>query len=106
VVLEPTPGDLFVVGSPSRLTLDEARVAADFTDPGIAADLKRVDFPAPADVFATVIGHTGTIAPLLDGAVPNRDDNAAVEFSGPRAFARMLEGRRSDGVAWLRGQAK
>ncbi|HET8759535.1 MAG TPA: fused MFS/spermidine synthase [Nitrospiria bacterium] len=106
VVLEPTPGDLFVVGSPSRLALDEARVAAGFNDPGIAADLKRVDFFAPADVFATVIGHTGTIGPLLDGVEPNRDDNAAVEFSGPRAFARMLEGRRSDGVAWLRGLAK
>lgn len=106
VVLEPTPGDLFVVGSASRLTLDEARVAAGFGDPGIASDLKRVDFSAPADLFATVIGHTGTIAPLLDGAVPNRDDNAAVEFSGPRAFARILDGRRSDGVAWLRGLAR
>jgi spermidine synthase len=103
VVVEPTPGDLFLVGSPSRLALNEARVAAGFSDPAIAADLRRVDFSSPSDLLATVVGHTGTITRLLDGAVPNRDDNAAVEFSGPRAFAGILQGRRSDGVAWLRG---
>ncbi|MFZ5874866.1 MAG: fused MFS/spermidine synthase [Nitrospirota bacterium] len=103
VVLEPTPGDLFVVGSPSRLALDEARVRAAFADPRIAEDLGRVDLRSPSDVYATLVGHTGTINGLLAGAAPNRDDNAAVEFSGPIAFARILHGGRSDGIAWLRG---
>jgi spermidine synthase len=105
IVVEPTPGDLFVVGSPLPLSLDPAKLAAAFANPAIAADLRRVDFNTPRDLFATLIGHTRSIAPLLDGAVPNRDDNAAVEFSGPRTFARILQGRRSDSVAWLRAGA-
>ncbi len=103
VVLEPTPGDVFLVGSQSPLALDEGRIAAAFADPGIAPDLRRVDFNGPRDLYATLVGHNGTITPLLDGAVPNRDDNVAVEFSGPVAFAHILQGRRSDPVAWLRG---
>jgi spermidine synthase len=103
VVVEPTPGDLFVVGSPSRLALDEARVRAAFADPRIADDLGRVDLRSPADAYATLVGHTGTITTLLAGAAPNRDDDATVEFSGPIAFARILHGGRSDGLAWLRG---
>jgi spermidine synthase len=103
VVVEPTPGDLFLIGSPSRLAFDEARVRAAFADPRIAEDLGRVDLRSPADAFATLVGHTGTISRLLVGAAPNRDDNAAVEFSGPIAFARILHGGRSDGISWLRG---
>jgi hypothetical protein len=103
LAIEPTPGDLFFVGSPSPLVLDRARMSAAFGDPRIAPDLIRVDFASPQDLYATVVGHSGTITPLLDGAVPNRDDNVAVEFSGPLAFAQILQGRRSDPVAWLRG---
>jgi spermidine synthase len=103
VVLEPTPGDVFFVGSQSPLALDPERIAAAFADPAIAADLQRVDFFGPRDLYATVVGHNGTITRLLEGATPNRDDNVAVEFSGPVAFAHILQGRRSDPVAWLRG---
>lgn len=103
VVLEPTAGDVFFVGSPSPLTLAPGRIAAAFADPAIAADLQRVDFFGPRDLYATVVGHNGTITRLLEEATPNRDDNVAVEFSGPVAFAHILRGRRSDPVAWLRG---
>ncbi len=103
IAVEPTPGDLFFVGSPSPLVLDPARVEAAFADPRIGPDLTRVDFSSPRDLYATLVGHSGTITPLLHGVVPNRDDNVAVEFSGPLAFARILQGRRSDPVAWLRG---
>ncbi|MFZ5862563.1 MAG: fused MFS/spermidine synthase [Nitrospirota bacterium] len=106
VAVEPTPGDLFVIGSASRLALDEARVRAAFLDAGIAADLSRVEVRAPADAYAMLVGHTGTITGLLTGAAPNRDDNATVEFSGPRAFARILYRGRSDGIAWLRGEGR
>jgi spermidine synthase len=106
VVVEPTPGDLFVVGSPSRLALDEARVRAAFADPRIGEDLRRVELRSPTDAYATLVGHTGTIDRLLAGASPNRDDNAAVEFSGPLAFARILHGGRGDGLAWLRGSGR
>jgi spermidine synthase len=103
VVVEPTPGDVFFVGSLSPLNLAPERIPAAFAVPEIAADLQRVDFSGPRDLYATMVGHNGTITPLLDGAVPNRDDNVAVEFSGPVAFAHILQGRRSDPVAWLRG---
>lgn len=103
IAIEPTPGDLFFVGSPSPLVVDPARVEAAFADPRIGPDLARVDFSSPRDLYATLVGHSGTITPLLHGAVPNRDDNVAVEFSGPLAFAHILQGRRSDPVAWLRG---
>jgi spermidine synthase len=103
VVLEPTPGDVFFVGSTSALVLDPARVAAALSDSRTGPDLARVDFRSPSDLYATLVGHHGTILPLLNGAVPNRDENVAVEFSGPVAFAQILQGRRSDPVAWLRG---
>ncbi|MEW6682315.1 MAG: fused MFS/spermidine synthase [Nitrospirota bacterium] len=103
VVVEPTPGDVFFVGSASPLALDRARVAAALSEPQTGPDLARVDFRSENDLYATLVGHHGTIARLLNGAVPNRDDNVAVEFSGPVAFAQILQGRRSDPLAWLRG---
>jgi spermidine synthase len=103
VVVEPTPGDVFLVGSTSRLVLDRERVAEALRDSQTGSDLARVDFRSIDDLYATLIGHHGTITRLLAGAVPNRDDNVAVEFSGPVAFAHILQGRRSDPLAWLRG---
>jgi hypothetical protein len=93
------------VGSTSPLALDRDRVAAALSDSETGSDLARVDFRTPSDLYATLVGHHGTITRLLDGAVPNRDDNVAVEFSGPVAFAHILQGRRTDPVAWLRGGA-
>jgi spermidine synthase len=101
LVVEPTPGDLFLIGSRERLAFDRSRIAAAFSDPAIVDDLRRVDVAGPGDLVATVVGDDATVRPLLTGAVPNRDENAYAEFAGPRAFAALLTGRRTDPLAWI-----
>jgi spermidine synthase len=101
VVVEPTPGDLLLIGSQTPLMLDPARLVAAFVDPTISADLRRVDVFATDDLYRMVLGNGATLRPLLAGAVPNRDENVYVEFSGPRAFAGLLTGRRERATAWI-----
>ena len=101
LVVEPTPGDLFLIGSRDRLTFDPARIEAAFSDRAIVDDLRRVDVVAPRDLMATLVADDVTVRPLLRGAVPNRDENAYAEFAGPRAFAALLTGRRADPLAWI-----
>jgi spermidine synthase len=102
LVVEPTPGDLLLIGSPAPLALDPRRIAASFADPAIAADLQRVDVGGPRDLYQTLLGDEVTVKPLLAGAIPNRDENVYVEFSGPIAFAGILSGRRGEGLAWIK----
>jgi len=101
LVVEPTPGDLFLIGSRERLAFDRARIAAAFSDPAIVDDLRRVDVVGPRDLVAMLVADDVTVRPLLIGAVPNRDENAYAEFAGPRAFAALLTGRRTDPLAWI-----
>jgi spermidine synthase len=101
LVVEPTPGDLFLIGSGDPLTLDPGRVAAALASPDRAEDLRRVDVVGPHDLSAMVVGDAATVGPLLAGAVPNRDENVYVEFSGPVAFSGMLTGRRDDPLRWI-----
>ena len=101
VVVEPTPGDLFLIGSRDRLAFDRARITAAFTDPAIMDDLRRGDVVGPMDLVATLVADDVTVRPLLSGATPNRDENAYAEFAGPRAFAALLTGRRTDPQAWI-----
>ncbi len=102
LVVEPTSGDLLLIGSPAPLALDPRRVAASFADPAIVADLQRVDIGGPRDLYQTLLGDEVTVKPLLAGAIPNRDENVYVEFSGPIAFAGILSGRRGEGLAWIK----
>ncbi len=101
LVVEPTPGDLFLLGSRERLAFDRARIEAAFSDPAIVDDLRRVDVAGPRDLVATLVADDVTVRPLLIGVVPNRDENAYAEFAGPRAFAALLTGRRTDPLAWI-----
>jgi spermidine synthase len=101
LVVEPTPGDLFLIGSLSPLALDPRRIGASFADPSIATDLQRVDIGTPENLYETFLGDEVTVKPLLAGAIPNRDENVYVEFSGPIAFAGILSGRRGEGLAWI-----
>jgi len=106
LVVEPTPGDLLLIGSPAPLALDPRGVAASFADPVIAADLRRVDIGGPRDLYQTLLGDEVTVKPLLIGAIPNRDENVYVEFSGLMAFAGILSGRRDGKLEGIpRGQA-
>lgn len=106
LAVEPTPGDLFLIGSASPLALDPRRIAESFADPAIAADLRRVDIGEPRNLYETFLGDDAMVKPLLAGAIPNRDENVYVEFSGPIAFAGILSGRREAGLAGVEpGQA-
>jgi hypothetical protein len=65
-----------------------------------------VDIGAPRDLYETFLGDDAMVKPLLAGAIPNRDENVYVEFSGPMAFAGILSGRREAGLAGVEpGQA-
>jgi len=101
LVVEPTSGDLFLLGSRRPLALDPARVAGALAHPARAGDLGRVLVFGPQDLSLMVIGDESTVVPLLAGVVPNTDENLYVEFSGPVAFAGAIGGKREDALSWI-----
>ena len=101
LVVEPTGGDLFLLGSRRPLTLDPARVAGALAHPARAGDLGRVLVFGPRDLSLMVVGDESTVGPLLAGVVPNTDENLYVEFSGPVAFAGTIGGKREDALGWI-----
>lgn len=101
LVVEPTGGDLFLLGSQRPLALDPARVAGALAHPARAGDLGRVLVFGPQDLSLMVVGDESTVVPLLAGVVPNTDENLYVEFSGPVAFAGAIGGKREDALRWI-----
>jgi spermidine synthase len=83
VVLEPTPGDVFFVGSASTLVLDPARVAAALSDSRTGPDLARVDFRSPSDLYATLVGHHADPSVAERRGPESRRGNWRWEFSRP-----------------------
>ncbi|HEY8184930.1 MAG TPA: fused MFS/spermidine synthase [Pyrinomonadaceae bacterium] len=88
--------DLLLIGSKTPLTLD--RIKDRITEPRISAELARVNIKSEADVRAWYVCDETQLAPAVNGAVINTDDNMHIETTVPReAFRPLLE----TNAAWI-----
>lgn len=93
--------DLILVGSKTPLTLD--RIKERISEPGIAAELARVNIKSDADVRAWYVCDERQLGPAVAGAVINTDDNMHIETTVPReAFRPLLE----TNAAWIESLGK
>ncbi len=93
--------DLILVGSRTPLTLD--RIKERISDPGISAELARVNIKSEADVRAWYVCDERQLGPAVAGAVINTDDNMHIETTVPReAFRPLME----TNAAWIESLAK
>ena len=74
--------DLFLVGSDSPISLDLEAMTRRLGP--IAGELHRGGVDDPWDLIAEGIADQGSIDKAMRGAIPNSDDNGAVEFGAPR----------------------
>jgi spermidine synthase len=92
--------DLILVGSRQKLTLD--RVAERMQDGRVAKELSRIKINAPADLDSWFVCDETQLAPAVEGAVINTDDNMRVENRAPReAFLPVMEANS----AWVEALA-
>jgi spermidine synthase len=88
--------DLILVGSRQPLTLE--RIGERMQDERVAKELSRIKINAPADLESWFVCDETQLAPAVDGAVINTDDNMRVENRAPReAFLPMIEANS----AWI-----
>lgn len=78
--------DFLVIWKQSGAFLTRERLARAFADSTVRADLARVGFAAPEDLFALYLGPIESVAPA-DGRA-NTDDNGFVEFRAPLDLLR------------------
>jgi spermidine synthase len=82
--------DLILVGSRQPLSLD--RVGERMQDERVAKELSRININTPVDLENWFVCDETQLAPAVDGAVINTDDNMRVENRAPReAFLPMTE---------------
>ncbi len=88
--------DLILVGSRAPLSL--ARVGERMQDPRVSKELSRININSPTDLEAWFVCDETVLAPAVEGAAINTDDNMLVETSAPReAFLPMTEAN----AAWV-----
>jgi spermidine synthase len=88
--------DLILVGSRAPLSL--ARVGERMQDARVSKELARININTPADLEAWFVCDETVLAPAVEGAAINTDDNMLVETSAPReAFLPMTEAN----AAWV-----
>ncbi len=88
--------DLILVGS--RVPLSLARVGERMQDARVAKELSRININSPTDLEAWFVCDETVLAPAVEGAAINTDDNMLVETSAPReAFLPMTEAN----AAWV-----
>jgi spermidine synthase len=92
--------DLILVGSRQPLTLD--RVGERMQDERVMKELARINVNTPADLESWFVCDETQLAPAVDGAVINTDDNMRVENRAPReAFLPVIEAN----AAWIENLA-
>jgi spermidine synthase len=92
--------DLILVGSRQPLTLD--RVGERMQDGRVMKELARINVNTPADLESWFVCDETQLAPAVDGAVINTDDNMRVENRAPReAFLPVVEAN----AAWIENLA-
>ncbi len=92
--------DLILVGSRAPLTLD--RLTERMTEPRTANELARIQIKSAPDLLNWYICDETQLAPALNGAVINTDDNMHIENRAPReAFLPLMEAN----AAWIEALA-
>jgi hypothetical protein len=93
--------DLILVGSRRPLSLD--RVGERMQDALVTKELSRIKISAPQDLEGWFVCDETELAPALEGAVINTDDNMRVENRAPReAFLPVMEANS----AWIENLAE
>jgi spermidine synthase len=88
--------DLILVGSQQPLTL--ARVGERMQDERVKRELARIQINTPDDLAAWFVCDETRLAPAVEGAGLNTDDNMRVETRAPReAFLPMMDAN----AAWI-----
>ena len=78
--------DFLVIWKRSGAFPTRARLERALADPAVSADLARVGFTRPSDLFALYLGPIETVTPA--DWRPNTDDNGRVEFRAPLDLLR------------------
>jgi spermidine synthase len=81
---EDLSSDVILVATNHPLRLDRARLAKNFDDPVLKAELKRADVHSAEDLLAYLLLTPDEIPAFTAGAEENTDDNALIEFAAPR----------------------
>ncbi len=81
---EDLSSDVILVATNHPLRLDDARLAKNFADPTLRAELLRADVHSAEDVLSYLLLTPDEIPAFTAGADINTDDNALIEFSAPR----------------------
>jgi spermidine synthase len=81
---EDLSSDVIMVATNHPLRLDRARLAKNFADPTLRAELERADVRSAEDLLAYLLLTPDEIPAFTAGADINTDDNALIEFSAPR----------------------
>ncbi len=88
--------DLILVGSRQPLTLE--RIGERMQNERVTKELSRIKINSPADLETWFVCDETQLAPAVDGAVINTDDNMRVENRAPReAFLPLME----TNAAWI-----
>jgi spermidine synthase len=88
--------DLILVGSRQPLTLEH--VGERMQTERVMKELSRININAPADLEAWFVCDETQLAPAVDGAIINTDDNMRVENRAPReAFLPVMKANE----AWI-----
>ena len=77
--------DILLISSTESLDARLTNIAASWSRPDVAADLRRVGAMQPFALLSLWAGGPDTLARIGNGAVIQTDDRMALEFSGPKA---------------------
>lgn len=86
--------DVLLIGGREPIEPLIANIATNWSRPGVAADLARVDVRDPFSLLSLFIAHGPSLRTLSAGAPVQTDDRIALEFSTPRGlYDREDQGR-------------
>jgi spermidine synthase len=84
--------DVLLLGSTGPLTLRIGDLAAGWSRPGVAADLASVGVMEPFALASLFVGEGRTLAEWSGGTRLQTDEDARLEFTGPRAIVGVASG--------------
>lgn len=79
-------GDIFMIGSPSKLSIDYERMMRGLTRPNIRELLTEIDLEDPVEFLTTFIMNEDQVRAYAQSADVMTDDMPVVEFTGPRSL--------------------
>jgi len=79
-------GDIFMLGSNEKLTIDYLQVAKRYNIPGIREDMQRLSIREPLALLSCYLLDEEGVARLTAGSGINTDNRPILEFSAPRSL--------------------